>query len=1095
MFNVIKNVGLWALLLLCTPSSTLALVEGLPRGLVAQLGTARDGKDAAPQDASVEPVTPLSEGAQTVKMFGRRVSRLQIQAPERLQASARTRAAHISPGRRLQRLALRRVVTRLFLLHRVADVQVWAQADGDDVALRVVLIPALVLRTIAVQGAIGISPQEILTQLGLAEGDVIDGLDRAAISAALLQYYADKGYQAAQVDLRLKSLDDDGGSILHVDIVEGAWTQVRALLLSADSADARLDLKDWSALGRGQRFDRAALRKNLHALWQKDLARGFLRAQPITMQSWSLSNNRVDVKLRYDRGARYQIRFQGATVRSPATLRELIKPERLEPLDQDYLISVEERLTRAYRRWAYPNAKVKVHDQPGDTGEQRLLVVDIKEGPRVVLQGVRIDGAEGTLAQDLSDLASQTVSDGFVEQSAFNPVEPGDLASLLQRRMPGADPLPGVEYPMAALDIIAPRKVYDPQAYRAAGPVLEDYCRSQGYLTATVAGPRAKWLSGQRRVEAYYQVLLGTQTFIGTLRFSGNQAFLAADLLARSKVEPGQALDLSRLEQARLALLETYADAGYAYAAVQTTYDLSADRRLATVHFVIDEGPQVRITRILLRGQQRTHAAVLLDRMLLREGDLYSASAIEKSRQRLLALGLLSTVQMTLVDAERPEANKDLRVDVSERQARVFETHLGASVEDGPRAGLLFAHRNLLGLGLGARGRLKLNYPRLTYFTISDDALREHMEQRFVLEYPGLDDSIRQMMFTEGRALFSLEYPKIFAIPVDTSAHGTLMAMRENRSAFTLNKVALQFGVDVQATKALRLGSSVELAGTDFLCYVEVGGPFRACGNDENGLTRRQDTGQLGHVTLRQEASVDGRDNPFRPHVGYRWAGVADVAFGGGLLYGDSGIGPGRVTTEVTSNFVKLSSSLSGYLPLTKTWTLALQMRAGNIFGMSDQEHIPLYKKFFLGGTSSVRGFDEDRVLPADEVQDIQNKLASGAYSDETAQRLLTGSSSGGRFFWNARSELRLPMSSSVDLGLFLDAGELSDTFDTMDISRFSAGAGAGLRWNTPVGPIALDFGLALKDPTLALRDSLNPQQGIASLEDRYKVHLSIGYF
>jgi outer membrane protein assembly factor BamA len=507
------------------------------------------------------------------------------------------------------------------------------------------------------------------------------------------------------------------------------------------------------------------------------------------------------------------------------------------------------------------------------------------------------------------------------------------------------------------------------------------------------------------------------------------------------------------------------------------------------------EGPPVTISRILVQGNQRTAAAVVLDRMVIHPGDRYSASALEESRQRILGLGLFTTVILTLVDTDVPDEHKDLLVDVREAAARAFEVNLGASVEDGPRASVLLEHRNVLGVGLAARSRLKLNYPKLTYFTVADPVIRSDLEQRFDLEYPGLDPRIRELLFTEGQALLTVEYPKIFAIPFDTSLRSTLLGLRENRSSFTLNKVGLVLGLDLRVVQWLTLGTAVELEGSDFLCYAGIiEGRYRTCGKENAPLTRRQDNGQLGQLTLRQEVAIDRRDNPFRPHSGVHIVAGADLALGEGQLYGEYERGKQRAPpTPITSNFVKLASSAAGYLPLTHALTLALQARVGNIFGLSDHEHVPLYKKFYLGGTGSVRGFDEDRVLPADAVAALRRELAAGTAGDVGA--ILEGSSSGGRFFWNLRSELRFPVSRDVDLGVFMDAGELVESASDLDISQFSAGIGAGARWNTPVGPIALDIGWALKDPALEFKESLAGGGGSWDAQNRTKLHLSIGYF
>lgn len=62
----------------------------------------------------------------------------------------------------------------------------------------------------------------------------------------------------------------------------------------------------------------------------------------------------------------------------------------------------------------------------------------------------------------------------------------------------------------------------------------------------------------------------------------------------------------------------------------------------------------------------------------------------------------------------------------------------------------------------------------------------------------------------------------------------------------------------------------------------------------------------------------------------------------------------------------------------------------------------------------------------------------------------------------NPRAELRVPYNDVLSLGLFLDMGNL--WVDPAEIEVFSSryAVGAGLRFSTPIGPLALDYGINL---------------------------------
>jgi len=1046
--------------------------------------------------AAVEPSTEPAVAAES--LFGRPIASVVIEAPATSNEAEVRTALELEIGAPLERRALRRGVTRLYLLEQLADVQVWARPAGVAVALRILLVPAQIVRTIDVVGASHVDPDLVRSSLGIAVGDRFDGIEIQQLASGVQSFYTRRGFPAARADIQVERDAATGAVALRVAVREGNPTLVHQVRLEADSARARIDLRDWTDIQPAAVYDAQKAGDALLALEQRDRKRGFLEARCDPPRVDLSDAGQVDVTVVYRRGPRYQVAFRGARALPGALLRQEIVFPGDAVLDADLLARWQGLVTAAYRRAGYPSARVQAGIGPGPDRGSRRLVFAIDEGPRAVLDRIEIRDATGVDPGRLAEAARATVAETYADQSAVSYVDAGDVEALSSVPPGRPHARAGIEYPMAWLSVVDGERVYDEDAYRDATSAIEDVYLASGFLAARVRGPQPRWSNDGRSVDAVYHADEGARTELRAVRFRGNRAKQASQLLEAIGFAPGEPLDLGRVEQARLTLLKLYGNSGFAFIRVFGSIEYDAARTSAIVSYDLVEGPLVTIGRILVQGNERTAAPVVLDRMTLRPGDPYSASELEKSRQRMLRLGLFTSVILTLVDADVPDEHKDLLVEVREAAARAFEVNLGASVEDGPRGSVVIEHRNMLGIGLGARGRLKLNYPKATYFTMTNQTDRQDLERRFDLEYPTVDPRLRELMFTEGQALATVEYPKIFAIPFDTSLRSTLLAMRENRLSFTLNKVALVLGLDLQLLDWLTLASTVELEGSDFLCYAGiVEGRYRTCGSENTLLIRRQDNGQLGQLTLRQEVAVDRRDNRYRPHAGYHVVAAADLALGAGQLYGEYERGIQRTTVPVSSNFVKLTSSAAGYLPLTHALTLALQGRIGNIFGLSEREHVPLYKKFYLGGTGSVRGFDEDRVLPADAVATLRHNYEASAHGEED-RNLVTGSlnssSGGGRFYWNVRSELRFPVSRDVDLGVFIDTGELVESASDLDISQFSAGVGAGARWNTPVGPIALDLGWALRDPALELRESLTGT-GVWDAQNRTKVHLSIGYF
>ncbi|MCB2185861.1 MAG: BamA/TamA family outer membrane protein [Deltaproteobacteria bacterium] len=160
-------------------------------------------------------------------------------------------------------------------------------------------------------------------------------------------------------------------------------------------------------------------------------------------------------------------------------------------------------------------------------------------------------------------------------------------------------------------------------------------------------------------------------------------------------------------------------------------------------------------------------------------------------------------------------------------------------------------------------------------------------------------------------------------------------------------------------------------------------------------------------------------------------------------------------------DFVRPEADLRHVLPLPyvgKEVYLASRIKAGVAYKLPGTDRIPLIRRFFPGGADSVRGYPYQSLGPLDS----QGKPLGG-------EAMVEGS-----------LELRFPIYSPLGGVVFVDAG---NAFESIKIDgeplRFTAGV--GLRYNTPVGPLRLDFGYQLNPP----EDS--------PLNDDYEVYLSVG--
>jgi outer membrane translocation and assembly module TamA len=124
---------------------------------------------------------------------------------------------------------------------------------------------------------------------------------------------------------------------------------------------------------------------------------------------------------------------------------------------------------------------------------------------------------------------------------------------------------------------------------------------------------------------------------------------------------------------------------------------------------------------------------------------------------------------------------------------------------------------------------------------------------------------------------------------------------------------------------------------------------------------------------------------------------------------------------------------------------------------------VPFFKRYFLGGSTSIRGWGRYEVSPLESGQPI-----------------------GGLSVVESSFEVRVPVGTKLSAVAFVDAGSVGRNPWKLDPGGFRSAVGPGVRYDTPIGPVRLDLGF-----------QLNPIDGLlvkGKPEARpWRAHISIG--
>jgi translocation and assembly module TamA len=169
---------------------------------------------------------------------------------------------------------------------------------------------------------------------------------------------------------------------------------------------------------------------------------------------------------------------------------------------------------------------------------------------------------------------------------------------------------------------------------------------------------------------------------------------------------------------------------------------------------------------------------------------------------------------------------------------------------------------------------------------------------------------------------------------------------------------------------------------------------------------------------------LDNRDNKLNPTKGVRLLAFAEPAY----------------DTIGAVAFVKLKGEASAYRALDSNgrFVAAGRLAMGSILG-ADVEDIPADRRFYSGGGGSVRGYAYQGIGPRDA----------------------NGEPTGGLSYAEASLELRFQVTETIGIVPFVDFGTVS-LDEVPDFSEIKTGAGVGLRYLTPFGPLRIDAAIPL---------------------------------
>lgn len=584
---------------------------------------------------------------------------------------------------------------------------------------------------------------------------------------------------------------------------------------------------------------------------------------------------------------------------------------------------------------------------------------------------------------------------------------------------------------------------------------LNTELRNQGFLRAKILSSRIEYNEKRDKVTIVVLLEEGPQTQIRALDFEGNKFLSSFELSQISGLQTNSPLKLNVFETSIEKVKAFYRNLGFLEMKLlnegEELIQYNEKGTQARILFRIFEGPRIRIHAIAVEGNSFTKNRVILKEADFRVGEVLTPQKIEDAIARLNRMGLFSRVDIRTLEEGTNVSERTLVISVGEMQPGIFSVGAGINSERKltVRGFTGMSYNNLRGTGRGvsARVEVKQNVAEINY--------PEHEISAGYLE-PFLFNTRTRGRISLTRAVRVFEYQTEYDFTrINGSNRLDLLAERDLDQNFKLT----------WKVWSLDLREEWEREGR---CL-----PSSANVNFDPNLGKcSPDKIQIG--TLGPILDVDFTDNRFLPTRGFISRILAN--------YSHPELGSSRgvefIHTEASHTYYKRFGS--------PNYVWANSIRGGYVANLSPEKDggVPPSYAFVLGGISTIRGFDI-----ATENERLPKQKDAGFEILGSTQKLIQTDA----HFYLFKSELRFPIFNDHGGVVFYDGGAV--LVAGFNFKRpYRDAVGFGYRYNTPVGPLAIDLAFKI-NPEPASERMINGQTVKFDAEDTFRLHLSIGTF
>jgi len=518
-----------------------------------------------------------------------------------------------------------------------------------------------------------------------------------------------------------------------------------------------------------------------------------------------------------------------------------------------------------------------------------------------------------------------------------------------------------------------------------------------------------------------FDVEEGPRSTISEFAINGNAVITSSELRETVPIKEGDIFSLTKVREGTQNIKKFYADRGYLEATAElNVVDLPEDR--VRLDYSVKEGTLNVASEVLITGQTKTSEDSIRRFLTFKPGDTLTPEVIRRTQRDLYATGAFSEINIRTEPVAGDGASaRRVTVGVTEAKPLLFVYGTGYSTDDGPRGLVQLTHTNLFG-------------------RVNTGSIRLRASRR---------EQLGQITYTDLRP-FDTKWATTLSAFYDRNTDLQSIVRKKIVDGEVQDGPTQRFGINrfvafVQTERKLSEINSLRFRYSHEDARISN---IQNIPGDEIGRNNRPI--RLGLVTA--GFTRDKRNSALNPTGGQLFSvehSVAASIFGGNESY-----------NKFFGNY-QYYRTLPQSTPLLRDSVIAAAARVGlaspfnvTLTGTFDDKQLPISERFFAGGATTLRGFRYEQAGP--------QAVLEPRFPGELPALVPVG----GNALTIFNFELRYPITGRLKLVPFYDLGNVFPLVSDIRFGGMTNSVGLGLRINTPIGPVGVDYGYLLDPPS-----------------------------